>query len=102
MTSCRKGCQKLELLLALKSSKVSFLPTVDTLKVMEYSGSGAFQIEPVSLSQASAITLGDIKGYMTAKYDTAWWLGYAMDADPSVQEATVTFLHSHGPSKSFH
>ena len=70
MTSCRKGCQKLELLLALKSSKVSF-PPVDTLKVMEYSGSGAFQIESVSVSQASAITLGDIKGYMTAKYDIA-------------------------------
>ena len=29
---------------------------------------------PVSVSQASAITLGDIKGYMTGKYDTAWWL----------------------------
>ena len=26
----------------------------------------------VSVSQASAITLGDIKGYMTGKYDTAY------------------------------
>ena len=25
-----------------------------------------------------------------------------MDADPSMQEVTVTFLHPHGPSKSFH
>ena len=57
---------------------------------------------PVSVSQASAITLGDIKGYMTGKYDNGWWLGYVTQTDPSMQEVTVTFLRPHGPSRSFH
>ena len=54
---------------------------------------------PVSVSQASAIALGDIKGYMTGKYNAAWWLGYVTETDPSMQEVTVTFLHPHGPSR---
>ena len=50
----------------------------------------------MSVSQAGVITLGDIKGYMTAKYNTAWWSGYVLKTDSSIQEVTMTFLHPHG------
>ena len=56
----------------------------------------------MSVSQAGVITLGDIKGYMTAKYNTAWWSGYVLKTDSSIQGVTVTFLHPHGPCRLFH
>ena len=33
-----------------------------------------------------------ISGYVTVLYDKEWWLGYIVDKDKTIKEATVTFL----------
>jgi hypothetical protein len=47
------------------------------------------------------VSIKDAKGYVAVIYDSAWWVGYVLKTDPELQEVTVTFLHPHGPSKSF-
>ena len=43
----------------------------------------------------------DIKGYVTAIYDGAWWVACVTGSDPEMQEVTLSFLHPRGPSRSF-
>ena len=42
-----------------------------------------------------------IKGYITAKYDGHWWLGCVLKTIPESDEVENSFLHPHGPSRSF-
>ena len=43
----------------------------------------------------------DIKGYVTAIYDGAWWVACVTGSDPEMQVVTLSFLHPRGPSRSF-
>ena len=53
------------------------------------------------LSLCSSVSIQEAKGYVAVIYDSAWWVGYVLKTDPELQEVTVTFLHPHGPNKSF-
>ena len=80
-----------------------FLPlTTRTLQVKEYSTNSVCRTETVDrLSLCSSVSIKDAKGYVAVIYDSAWWVGYVLKTDPELQEVTVTFLHPHGPNKSF-
>ena len=57
----------------------------------------------MSVSQAGVINLGDIKGYMTAKYNTACMVvRVCLENRLSIQGVPMTFLHPHGPCRLFH
>ena len=43
----------------------------------------------------------DVKGYVTAIYDGAWWVACVTGTTPEMQEVTLSFLHPRGPSRSF-
>ena len=43
----------------------------------------------------------DVKGYVTAIYDGAWWVACVTETNPEMQEVTLSFLHPRGPSRSF-
>ena len=43
----------------------------------------------------------DVKGYVTAIYDGAWWVACVTGTNPEMQEVTLSFLHPRGPSRSF-
>ena len=47
------------------------------------------------------VKMCDIKGYVTAIYDGAWWVACVTGSDPEMQEVTLSFLHPRGPSRSF-
>ena len=35
----------------------------------------------------------DINGFLVVKYDGDEWIGYVLDRDPELKEATISFLH---------
>ena len=47
------------------------------------------------------VIFDNIAGYVTCKYDSHWWLAYVLDTNRETEEATVSFLHPHGPAPSF-
>lgn len=46
------------------------------------------------------MSMADVNGYVTVKYDGKWWLAYVLDKNESEDEVKVTFLHPAGPSPS--
>ena len=60
-----------------------------------------------SLLSREEVTTGDsdnrsqisLKGYVTVKYDYYWRLQLTVDNSAETGEATVNFLHPHGPAK---
>ena len=84
----------------------SFCPTTsEKLEVREFSASEDKRIEHISLARSdtidSSVNLGDIRGYVTAKYDRCWWLACVIRTMPDSAEVELAFLHPHGPGKSF-
>lgn len=57
------------------------------------------EVKKVVKTKHDQIKMDDIHGYVTVMYDGKWWLGYILEKD--FDEATVKFLHPHGPSPSF-
>lgn len=49
----------------------------------------------------SVANIVHFKGYITAKYDGHWWLGCVLKTIPESEEVEISFLHPHGPSRSF-
>ena len=43
----------------------------------------------------------NIKGYVNAIYDGAWWVACVTGTNPEMQEVTLSFLHPRGPGRSF-
>ena len=83
----------------------SFVPINTTsLQVREFSASCNVRIENVQVVAAHhrSINTCDAKGYATAIYEDEWWLGYVTGSNLEAQEVTLSFLHPHGPSKSFY
>ena len=52
--------------------------------------------DPVNLINFASIT-----GYVTAVYDGFWWVACVVKTFPESEETEVSFLHPHGPSRSF-
>jgi len=71
--------------------------------VKEFSRSQDARVERVLQSFTDkSIKLANIKGYITAKYDSNWWLGCVLQTFSETNEVEVNFLHPHGPARSFH
>lgn len=79
----------------------------ELVEVREFSISELTRVECVTLSSPAAsiglsvANLVHIKGYITAKYDGHWWLGCVLKTIPESEEVEISFLHPHGPSRSF-
>ena len=43
----------------------------------------------------------EISGYVTYVYDNQWWVAYTPETHNDTEEITLSFLHPHGPSRSF-
>ena len=42
-----------------------------------------------------------VASFITCVYDSFWWVGMVEDINPEQGDMEVTFLHPHGPRKSF-
>jgi len=84
----------------------SFRPiSLDELEVRDFSLSADKRIERVSCESLvmpeSVVTFSSIKGYVTAKYNGSWWLACVTKTMQDTEEVELSFLHPHGPAKSF-
>lgn len=83
----------------------SFRPiSTKELEVRDFSTSDDKRIERVAAVKGNsdtAIKFAAIRGYVTAQYDGMWWLGCITKSLQDSEEVEVTFLHPHGPAKSF-
>ena len=80
----------------------SFVP-VDTcaLQVWEYRASCGFRTETVQQVVVSPqANMCYIKGYVTAIYNGAWWVGCMTGSHSEMQEVTLSLLHPRGTSRS--
>lgn len=75
--------------------------STDLVEVKEFSASQDARVERVSNATGLKTRVLDIAGYITAKYDGQWWLGYVMETHQDLGEVKLSFLHPHGPSRSF-
>ena len=72
--------------------------------VRELSSSSEIRVECVSSGTKvsdNVLTFSIIGGYVTARYDSLWWLTYVTKLLLDSEEVEVSFLHPHGPAKSF-
>jgi hypothetical protein len=84
----------------------SFRPiSLQELEVRDFSASEEKRVERVSVTKAASkdsfIKFSAIRGYVTVQYDGYWWLACVTNAMHDTEEVEVTFLHPHGPSKSY-
>ena len=42
-----------------------------------------------------------VSGYVTCMHNNSWWLACVLEKDNDNAEVKLTFLHPHGPSRSF-
>ena len=47
------------------------------------------------------LTSEEITGFITCVYDKQWWVACVLQMDVDCEEVTVSFLHPHGPSRTF-
>ena len=69
------------------------------------------QTKAFSFSQASKeekvctdreqLSLREISSYVVCAYDNQWWVAYTLETQDDTEEVTSSFLHAHGPSRSF-
>ena len=79
----------------------SFVPlSRDILTTRVYSFSSTSKHEKVT-KQDSELEIDEISGFVTCVYEGEWWLACVLDVDIENAEVTVSFLHPHGPSRSF-
>ena len=79
----------------------SFVPiSRDTVKVRPYSLSITFKEEKV-IKQEIEREIDAVSGYVTCEHNAQWWLAFAVEVGTENAEVKLTFLHPHGPSRSF-
>ena len=79
----------------------SFIPlSRDTVRTRVYSFSTSFKDEKVT-KQSSELEIDEISGFVTCIRDEQWWLASVLEVDIPNAEIKVSFLHPHGPSRSF-
>ena len=84
----------------------SFRPiSTEELDVREFSSCTEMRVERISLTRAVSahcgMNIAAITGYVTAQYDGSWWLACTIRTMPDSGEVKVSFLHPHGPARSF-
>jgi hypothetical protein len=84
----------------------SFVPiSREELEVRDFSSCTKMRVERISLTRATStdcsMNIAAIMGYVTARYDGSWWLACIMKTMPDSGEVEVSFLHPHGPARSF-
>lgn len=85
------GTQKLHSFIPLTKSKIC-------TKV--YSASPFSKVELVTKLE-DELSIGDIKGFVTAIYDNKWWIACVIDSDEENAQVKLSFLHPSGPSPSY-
>ena len=79
----------------------SFVPVSnDTLTTKRYSLSSTSKDERVT-KQEMDIDMEQVSGYVTCMHQNTWWLTCVLENDIDNAEVKLTFLHPHGPSRSF-
>ena len=71
-----------------------------SLLVKQFSLSEISSIKRVSDS-VQLLPDEEILGYVTVTYERDWWLGYVLDRNTDLRQATIKFLQPKGPSGSF-
>ena len=79
----------------------SFVP-LSRIKVSTkvYSFSATSKEERVTVLE-NEVASEEIKGFVTCVYDKEWWVGCVLQVDEDSEQVNVSFLHPHGPSRSF-
>ena len=47
------------------------------------------------------LELDGLSGFVICVYENEWWLACILSVDPENAEVKVTFLHPHGPARSY-
>ena len=74
------------------------------LGVRDFSSAATMRQERIVLQleePVNVINFASITGYVTAVYDGFWWVTCVVETFPESEEIEVSFLHPHGPSRSF-
>ena len=74
------------------------------LGVRDFSSAATIRQERIVLQleePVNVINFASITGYVTAVYDGFWWVTCVVETFPESEEIEVSFLHPHGPSRSF-
>ncbi|CAF4207878.1 unnamed protein product [Rotaria magnacalcarata] len=73
------------------------------VEVFAYSFATESRQERVTITQKSTndIPLSSMKGYCVAVYDDHWYLACILEVMPETNELRLSFLHPHGPTRSF-
>lgn len=85
------GTRKLHFFIPLSRNKVS-------TKVYPFSATS--KEERVTILK-SELASEEINGFVTCVYDKEWWVGCVLQVDEDSEQVSVSFLHPHGPSRSF-
>ncbi len=85
------GTRKQHAFVPLSRNKISIRVHSDSRECME---------ETVS-KQERELEIDEISGFVTCCYDSEWWLACVIDVDIDNAEVKVSFLHPHGPSRSY-
>ncbi len=85
------GTRKLHCFIPVSRSKVS-------TKV--YSSSATSTEKTVTI-QENELVPEEIRGFVTCVYDEKWWVACVLQVDEYSEQVSVSFLHPHGPSRSF-
>lgn len=79
----------------------SYVPiSNDRLQTKVYSSSTNVQVKRVT-AKHDELELEQITGFVTCIHKRHWWLGCVLQYDEECDEAKVTILHPHGPSRTF-
>ena len=79
----------------------SFVPiSKDRVRTRIFSSSSVSKEERVT-SRESELPVEQISGFVTCCYGGQWWVACVLQLDADNNEVRVTFLHPHGPSRSF-
>ena len=79
----------------------SFVPISRShVKTRVYSLSAEFKEERVNAIE-SELSRDDIRGFVSCAYEKKWWLACVLQVEEMCEQVTLSFLHPHGPSRSF-
>ena len=80
----------------------AFIPLGKYLVAVKlYSNSGECKKVKV-VKDEEELELDGLSGFVTCAYGNEWWLACILSVDPENAEVKVTFLHPHGPTRSYY
>jgi hypothetical protein len=80
----------------------TFLPIRNCLLLAKRFSASSESTEYSTMSDLiDRIQLQDNTGFVISVYDSSWWLWCETSVDENTNEVKITFVHPHGPSRSF-